>query len=316
MVNKKFSAETIGAIKELLKLKWSFRTIIKHFKKQNVSISIGYLSKIKNRKENSLDEDNKPSKTKKKPGPQSLITKPKLARLKKMVTSTNPPTQIEMAKRLNVSKTTINSTIKKKLNLKSVKKPKCHHLSPDMIEKRRKRAWPMYRRLRENRWRKVITTDEAWFYLTNCNGKTRIQYISREKTRSVCEPYISQSHPKGFMVWAGISSSGVTQLRFVKPGAKINSDYYIEKILKPFLRKDLKILYPNGDYALHQDSAPSHRSKKTIKYLQDNKVIYITPEQWMPNSPDAAPCDFFLWGILKNVLIIIKLKLLMDLKMF
>jgi cyclopropane fatty-acyl-phospholipid synthase-like methyltransferase len=102
------------------------------------------------------------------------------------------------------------------------------------------------------------------------------------------------------MVWDGKSSSGVTQLSFFEPGAKMNSDYYIKKILKPFLRKDVKILYPNGDYIVHQDSAPSHSSKKAVKYLQDNKVTYITPEQWMPNSPDAAPCDYFLWRYLKN----------------
>jgi cyclopropane fatty-acyl-phospholipid synthase-like methyltransferase len=102
------------------------------------------------------------------------------------------------------------------------------------------------------------------------------------------------------MVWAGKSSSGVTQLSFFELGAKKNSDYYIKKILKPFLRKNVKILYPNGDYIVHQDSAPSHSSKKAVKYLQDNKVTYITPEQWMPNSPDAAPCDYFLWRYLKN----------------
>ncbi len=84
-------------------------------------MSIGNLSKIKSAKENSSEEANKPSEINKKPGPQNLITKQKLARLRKMVTSANPPTQIEMAKCLKVSKTAINSTIKKKLNLKSVK---------------------------------------------------------------------------------------------------------------------------------------------------------------------------------------------------
>lgn len=45
------------------------------------------------------------------------------------------------------------------------------------------------------------------------------------------------SRPQGFMVWAGISSYGKTSLRFVKPGVKINSDYYINNILKPFLSR-------------------------------------------------------------------------------
>ena len=34
--------------------------------------------------------------------------------------------------------------------------------------------------------------------------------------------------PKGFMVWDGVSSKGKTSLRFVEPGAKINSAYYIK----------------------------------------------------------------------------------------
>ncbi|CAF5044896.1 unnamed protein product, partial [Rotaria sp. Silwood1] len=33
------------------------------------------------------------------------------------------------------------------------------------------------------------------------------------------------SRPEGSMVWAGISAHGQTSLRFVKHGAKINSDY-------------------------------------------------------------------------------------------
>lgn len=102
------------------------------------------------------------------------------------------------------------------------------------------------------------------------------------------------------MVWVGISANGVTRPFFVKPGVKINKEYYIKKILEPFIRVDAKKLYPNGDFVFHQDSAPSHSAKKTREFLANNKIKYITPEEWMPNSPDAAPCDFFLWGYLKK----------------
>ncbi|GBN02156.1 hypothetical protein AVEN_265712-1 [Araneus ventricosus] len=109
-------------------------------------------------------------------------------------------------------------------------------------------------------------------------------------------------HPKGVMVWMGISTNGVTKPRFVQLGSKINSEYCIQKILKPFLKDDYCILYPNGNAVFHQDFAPSHASRVTQKFLTDQRVQFLRPQQWMPNSPDAAPCDYFLWGHLKNKL--------------
>ncbi|GBM41386.1 hypothetical protein AVEN_62680-1 [Araneus ventricosus] len=65
-------------------------------------------------------------------------------------------------------------------------------------------------------------------------------------------------HPKGVIICMGISTNGVTKPRFVQPGAKINSEYYIQKILKPFLKDDYYRLYPNGDAVFHQVSVPHH----------------------------------------------------------
>ncbi len=217
-----------------------------------------------------------------------------------MVEKPNPPTQTALGKKFGVTKQAINYRIKKVLAKKRVKKPKGQVLSAASIEKRMKRSWPMYLRLRGQRWQKIITTDEAWFYLVNIDRKTRCQYISRGQNRSVCETFIQESHPKGVMVWIGLSANGCTQVRFVEPGAKTNSDYYIQKILTPFMEKDVPRFYPNGDYLFQQDSAPSHRSKKTQKFLMDNKIPFLTPNQWLPNSPDAAPLDFFFWGYLKG----------------
>ncbi|CAM4948539.1 unnamed protein product [Rotaria socialis] len=40
-----------------------------------------------------------------------------------------------------------------------------HRLYPAIIEKRRSRAWRMYRRLSNEKYKNYLTTDEAWFYL-------------------------------------------------------------------------------------------------------------------------------------------------------
>lgn len=297
-----------GKVKAFLNLNWSYSMIIRHLKKEREFISKAMISKIKNGKvggkkiNGSVEKRGRPSK----------LQTSQLKRLKQMVVRPDPPTQRAMAVSMNISQSSINYIIKK-LQLKMVKKPKCHHLSESSIEKRRKRSWPLYVMLRGERWKKFVTSDEAWFYLTNSQGKRNVHYISRTGSRKDCEIFSKQSHPKGVMVWAALSSRGVLKPIFVEPGAKINAVYYINKILKPFIR-DVKRFYPDGQYVFHQDSAPSHAAKKTLQYLKEQKVVFIPPEKWLPNSPDAAPCNFFLWGCLKNRVNKRKVKTLSGLK--
>ena len=34
--------------------------------------------------------------------------------------------------------------------------------------------------------------------------------------------------------------------------------------------------------------------------IQDRVIALNQPVEWPPRSPDLTPCDFFLWGYLKN----------------
>ena len=126
-----------------------------------------------------------------------------------------------------------------------------------------------------------------------------MQYISRTAKRSEAEVAVHVANPRGVMVWVGISANGVSRPIFIEPGAKINAIYYQEKVLRPFFARNVHRMYPNGNFVFHQDSAPSHKAKSTIQWLKTRKIPFITPEEWMPSSPDAAPCDYFLWGYLK-----------------
>ena len=102
-----------------------------------------------------------------------------------------------------------------------------------------------------------------------------------------------RSHPKSIMVWVAFSSKGFLQPIFVPPQVKINYDYYIKYILKP-LKKTGDELFGYGKWIFHQDSAPAHTAKKTVKFLKESKINVIKPSEWIPNSPDCAPCDFWL----------------------
>ncbi|KAF2891617.1 hypothetical protein ILUMI_14556 [Ignelater luminosus] len=130
-------------------------------------------------------------------------------------------------------------------------------------------------------------------------GKRRIQYITKTKKRASAARFEGESHPKGVMVSLGISFKGITKPIFVNAGAKINSKYYQQNILNHY-EKELRRLYSNNDGVFHQDSAPSHASKSTIKWPKDRNIKFILPEEWMPSSPNCAPCDYFLWSYRKT----------------
>ncbi|GBO28912.1 hypothetical protein AVEN_263243-1 [Araneus ventricosus] len=112
-----------------------------------------------------------------------------------------------------------------------------------------------------DRWRKFIITDEAWIYLSDTNAKSKVQYLRRDWNRRDLTPSTEVPHPNGVMVSMGTTANVVTKPRFVQPEAKINYQYFIQKILKPFLKDDYCRLYPKVHAVFHQDSAPSHVSR-------------------------------------------------------
>ena len=41
----------------------------------------------------------------------------------------------------------------------------------------------------------------------------------------------------------------------------------------------------------------AHTARHTLDFLNQKDVNFTTPEEWVPKSPDAAPVDFSIWGI-------------------
>ena len=147
---------------------------------------------------------------------------------------------------------------------------------------------------------KILTTDEAFFSVDDCKSSRDVQYLNKGQKREQAAVFERKKTlaPK-VLVSLGTTARGLTKPKFIDLGAKINSTYYIKKVL-PHYFKEMTRLYPEGDCVFHQDSAPSHVSAKTLKFIKDSNIAYIPPDIWLTNSPDAAPCDFFLWGYLKN----------------
>ena len=56
-----------------------------------------------------------------------------------------------------------------------------------------------------------------------------------------------------------------TSLRFVERKANINTEYYIENMLKPLCEKDIPQMFRGRKFkpVLHQDNASAHAARKT-----------------------------------------------------
>lgn len=137
------------------------------------------------------------------------------------------------------------------------------------------------------------------FELDGTHGQRDFQWVGAEGPRVDLEPFTRKSFPQKHMVWVAFCSKGFLKPRFVEKNVKINSKYYIEKILKPMIR-EANALFGEGGWTLHQDNAPSHTAKATQEFLKNSGVNFITKDEWMPVSPDCSPCDYWLFGQLKR----------------
>ncbi|CAF4004112.1 unnamed protein product [Rotaria sp. Silwood1] len=301
MPRKKISDIVEGRILQLLRQGYSQPRIVNILKLDGIHVSQRTVSNVKRKIGRQRNSESKIKIFRKKSSQTLYIIK----KVIKKIDVEDPPTQRAIAKDLHISQSTVSNIIKNS-GFTLRKKQKVQKLTSSNIMKRRQRSFQLYLRLARGRYKKFITTDEAWFYLDGTGGRRKVCYI--KKTDPDYDRMIIQqntSRPKGFMVWGGVSSQGKTALRFVAPGTKINSNYYVNKVLKPFLAQDVPRLFPRRrkmKWVLHQDSAPSHTAEQTIRFLDQNKIHYITPQEWMPASPDAAPMDYSIWGYLKQQL--------------
>lgn len=302
-----------GRILQLLQQGYSQPRIVNILKHDGINISQPTISNIKRKIGRQRNSATKIKILRQKSRLATTIVK----KVIKKIDVDNPPTQRAIAKSLHIAQSSVSNIIKN-AGYDLRKKRKVQKLTLSTIDKRCRRSGPLYRQLANHRYKKFITTDESWFYLDFKSGKRNVCYIKKsdpDYDRMIIQQ--NTSRPKGFMVWAGVSSKGKTTLRFVEPGVKINSNYYVNNILRPFLSKDVPRLFPKQSkikWFFHQDSAPSHTAKETINYLNKCGINYVKPEEWLPSSPDAAPMDYAVWGYLKQRLNKTEIKTLDELK--
>ncbi|UYV62812.1 SETMAR, partial [Cordylochernes scorpioides] len=237
--------------------------------------------------------------------PRPVRTPATVSKVKRLATTENPPSQRQLSRMCGTSLKTINNIIHKDLELDTRRKGKVHKLTPFHMKNRATNARKLYEEhLAGSRSEYTAKLDEAWMYVTYCNGIRKICYIKRGN--QVPDNWVhqcSETFPKGFMVVGVMTGRGVLPLIKVPSKVKVNSEFYIECVLKPVIEQ-LKDLYPGkmDKVFLHHDKASSHTSNKTQQFLQEMKdtlgLNFIRNSDIPVKSPDASPLDFYGFGFI------------------
>ena len=113
------------------------------------------------------------------------------------------------------------------------------------------------------------------------------------------------------MIWGAMGVSGLSNLHIVPTGKTVDSNYYIEQILKNKLKPVFNrtritgknhtrklVPYP-GLAVFMQDGAPPHTATATQTWCEENLPNFIGKHEWLGNSPDLY-CIENLWSILDS----------------
>ena len=151
---------------------------------------------------------------------------------------------------------------------------------------------------------RLVFSDEATFHLSGKVNKHNTRIWGTEN------PHVTLEHvrdsPK-VNVFCAMSKKRVYGAFFFE-GATVNGEAYLA-MLQNWLMDQLHE-EESANFIFQQDGAPPHWCLTVRQYLnttlpdrwlgrsgQTDRVLL----RWSPRSPDLTPCDFFLWGYVKDL---------------
>jgi hypothetical protein len=151
-------------------------------------------------------------------------------------------------------------------------------------------------------------SDEAYFHLNGTVNKQNVRFWATEKPNII--------HEKGMRgekvrVWVALSSHGLIGPVFFNE--TVNAQRFKNMLENEFMPTLLATQVPIRTQWFMQDGATPHTADSVLVFLRgvfDDRVMsHHYPQYnnnggyfWPPLSPDLNPCDFFLWGYLKEKL--------------
>ncbi len=154
----------------------------------------------------------------------------------------------------------------------------------------------MKQKLANGRHRKVLFSDEKYFLLNQpLNSQNDRIYVRSGDFKDIEESAVGRpKFPQKVMVWIGCGYGVKSKVIFFHSNRSVNNQSYVQDVLLP----EVVPLCGRNGLIFQQDGAPAHTAKQTLKFLKDNAVQFLAPDEWPPNSPDLNPLDCCIRGAL------------------
>ncbi len=176
-------------------------------------------------------------------------------------------------------------------------------LSPDHKKKRLEicsKLLKRYKKEGDSFLERIITTDESWVH--HYEPETKRQSMSWKHSDSpTVKKFKAQPSSKKVLLTIFWDMKGTILCDYLETQRTINSEYYsnlLKNDLRPAIIAKRKGAKTRG-IIFHQDNAPAHTARLTKQTLDELGWELL---EHPPYSPDLAPCDFHLFGPLKNAL--------------
>ena len=301
----RITAEDRILIKQLrIEKQWGARRMTNEF--PNKAWSIASVSRVINNIDNNNTTERKPGSGR----PRSARTQQNIERVSELICSQDDDPHShksprEIQRETGISRSSVQRIVKQDLHLKTYKRMIGHKLNESVKLKCLQRSRRLLERFpNERSVRSIWFTDEKIFTIaTPVNSQNDRVYSIETKKRQVPESRLIRERDhfsRGIMVSVGVSRIGKTSVVFVEPGAKVNSEYYCEHVLRQGLLPVIQAKCGRHNWTLQQDGAPSHTARNTTTFLHQENVNFIEPDMWPPNSPDLNPVDYAIWGVLQE----------------
>lgn len=142
---------------------------------------------------------------------------------------------------------------------------------------------------------RIIWSDEATFKLNGHINKHNCVFWNTENLHHILQKDVNLP---GVVVWCAISSNGIIGPYF--HDGNVNGQSYLHMLQNWFMPR-----FPEEEGLIfQQDGAPPHYALTVRQWLNDTFpgawIGRRGPIEWPARSPDLTPCDFYLWGVLKD----------------
>jgi hypothetical protein len=225
------------------------------------------------------------------------VDKELVNKISKEVTENRYLSLRQLAEKVGSNKTTVARILHNTLGFSRYQANWVPHLLSDEQKKTRvsisKKMLQILSADEKNNFSHILTGDESWFFYEY----PFTSYWASPGSPPLTIPNRTVATSKVmFVIFWGVNACPV--LSFLPRGVTMNAEQFGKVVVMPLA--SFNDSFPTGEQIyVHWDNAAPHRAKCTQELVK-SLGLFIIPQP--PYSPDIAPSDFFLFGMLKQKL--------------